>query len=95
VVEVAGPLTSENIMNIAIWCGGFCDRRDHILVRTLVGALSVPFGWYVIKSPRGDVYPCRPDIYEDMYEPYLKPSSEPIPLSVDEKLKEYTKLWGL
>ena len=38
-------------------------------IRTLEGWLSVTPGDYIITGVKGEVYPCKPDIFEMTYEP--------------------------
>ena len=40
-------------------------------IRTLEGNMSVSIGDYVIKGVQGEFYPCKPDIFEQTYEPVL------------------------
>lgn len=41
----------------------------HFRIRTLEGEmLAEPDGW-IIKGVKGELYPCRPDIFEATYEP--------------------------
>lgn len=38
-------------------------------IRTLEGDMNVSFGDYIIKGVKGEFYPCKPDIFEQTYEP--------------------------
>ena len=38
-------------------------------IRTLEGNMSVSKGDYIIKGIQGEFYPCKPDIFEQTYEP--------------------------
>lgn len=38
-------------------------------VRTLEGTLSAMPGDWIIRGIKGEVYPCRPDIFDETYEP--------------------------
>ena len=42
--------------------------RDYIRVRTLNGWVEVTPPEYVIVGVAGEVYPCKPDIFEETYE---------------------------
>lgn len=42
---------------------GTCD------IHTLEGVMRADKGDYIIKGIKGEVYPCKPDIFEDSYEP--------------------------
>jgi len=34
-------------------------------------------GDWIIKGVKGEFYPCKPDIFQQTYEPYVEPSPEP------------------
>ena len=38
-------------------------------IRTLEGNMQVSIGDYIIKGVQGEFYPCKPDIFEQTYEP--------------------------
>lgn len=38
-------------------------------INTLEGKHLVSFGDYIIKGVNGELYPCKPDIFEKTYEP--------------------------
>ena len=37
-------------------------------IRTLEGVMFANFGDYIIKGVKGEVYPCKPDIFDMTYE---------------------------
>lgn len=41
----------------------------YITIRTLEGDMRASFGDYIIKGVKGEIYPCKPDIFEATYEP--------------------------
>lgn len=41
----------------------------HILIETLEGAMRADIGDWIIRGVKGEVYPCKPDIFEVTYEP--------------------------
>ena len=47
-------------------------RNEHIpnclMIRTLEGELTARPGDYIIKGVKGELYPCKPDIFEQTYE---------------------------
>lgn len=45
------------------------DGRDRLVIRTLEGVHSVSWGDWIIKGVNGELYPCKPDIFEKTYEP--------------------------
>jgi hypothetical protein len=38
-------------------------------IQTLEGTMAANVGDYVIKGIEGEIYPCKPDIFEKTYEP--------------------------
>ena len=47
------------------------DLNDNFLIiYTLEGAILANIGDWVIKGIRGELYPCKPDIFEATYELY-------------------------
>lgn len=41
---------------------------DRLLITTLEGTMSADVGDWVIKGTKGELYPCKPDIFKDIYE---------------------------
>ena len=39
-----------------------------LYIETLEGEMHVSVGDYVIKGVQGEIYPCKPDIFEETYE---------------------------
>ncbi len=46
------------------WRGG----PDYALIETLEGQMKAEFGDWIIKGVVGEIYPCKPDIFEATYE---------------------------
>ncbi|MFP8960023.1 hypothetical protein ACLIYP_05540 [Streptomyces nanhaiensis] len=44
-------------------------RHPIMLINTLEGTMSASPGDYVIRGVQGEIYPCKPDIFEATYEP--------------------------
>ena len=42
--------------------------EDDLYVETLEGTMLVSVGDYIIKGVKGELYPCKPDIFEMTYE---------------------------
>lgn len=42
---------------------------DYALIKTLEGTMRAENGDYIIRGIKGEVYPCKPDIFEATYEP--------------------------
>lgn len=47
------------------WSGG----PDYALIKTLEGVMRADNGDWIIKGVKGELYPCKPDIFEATYEP--------------------------
>lgn len=41
---------------------------DYALINTLEGQMRAENGDYIIKGVKGEVYPCKPDIFDATYE---------------------------
>ncbi len=39
------------------------------LIETLEGQMKANHGDYIIKGVKGELYPCKPDVFEQTYEP--------------------------
>lgn len=43
-------------------------KENGITIHTLEGDMRAAFGDYIIKDVNGEMYPCKPDIFEKTYE---------------------------
>lgn len=43
-------------------------QEGGMLINTLEGVMKASFGDYIIKGVNGELYPCKPDIFEKTYE---------------------------
>ncbi len=79
-VEIeARAFVLEQAEDVARWCGGryreeakASDHTDVAIfldIPTLEGIMTANRGDWVIKGVRGEFYPCKPDIFEQTYEP--------------------------
>lgn len=41
----------------------------HCFIKTLEGQMTAQAGDYVIQGVKGEIYPCKPDIFKLTYEP--------------------------
>ena len=56
------------------------DPANPVLaIETLEGVMTARLGDYIIKGVKGEFYPCKPDIFQETYEP-----SAPLEIDVDE-----------
>lgn len=40
----------------------------HMAIKTLEGIMEARFGDFIIRGVKGEIYPCKPDIFELTYE---------------------------
>jgi len=43
--------------------------EDYLIIHTLEGDMKADKGDWIIKGVSGELYPCKPDIFEKTYEP--------------------------
>ena len=43
--------------------------QTHCDIKTLEGIMRADAGDYIIKGVKGEIYPCKPDIFQMTYEP--------------------------
>ena len=75
-VEVeAFQLTEEMLTSVvpySVVCISFCRRvlenGQEFKVETLEGTMTAYVGDWIIKGVKGEIYPCREDIFEETYE---------------------------
>ena len=48
---------------------GWKEAFDHADIRTLEGTMRAERGDWIIKGVKGELYPCKPDIFAATYEP--------------------------
>lgn len=44
-------------------------RLEFVQIKTLEGSMAAKLGDWIIRGTRGELYPCRPEVFEDVYEP--------------------------
>ena len=59
-------------------------------IETLEGTMHANVGDYIITGVRGEKYPCKPDIFEQTYEPIDAPTASPWH-RVEEELPDDTR----
>jgi hypothetical protein len=52
----------------AFWCG-LQPPHENLYISTLEGDLKVEWGDWIIQGVQGELYPCKPDIFEATYGP--------------------------
>lgn len=73
VIIEAKKLTEDNMLDVKEWCNGelIPNRpacRYDLAIKTLEGIMQADIGDYIIKGVQGELYPCKPDIFEATYE---------------------------
>lgn len=53
----------------AITNGVVFAKGTETFIKTLEGEMRVSEGDYIIRGVKGELYPCKPDIFEATYEP--------------------------
>lgn len=46
---------------------------DHAIIKTLEGDMRAELGDWIIKGVKGEVYPCKPEIFSATYDPVDTP----------------------
>ena len=76
VVVEAMKYDGYNYPSVQDWIAGECNMWPAWIhnygpfeIDTLEGIMTVSVGDYVIKGVKGEFYPCKPDIFEQTYEP--------------------------
>jgi hypothetical protein len=49
--------------------GTISDNIDHLAIATLEGVMRADAGDWIIRGVKGELYPCKPDIFAATYEP--------------------------
>ena len=76
-VEITAIRWMGKISDLEPFFNGKESRRDlHITsednvlhIHTLEGTMACPIGSWVIKGVKGEIYPCRDDVFQETYEP--------------------------
>jgi len=76
IVIDAMQYTGDNHEQIVVWaaftsgqaCFGVSDKNE-IEIETLEGKMTASIGDWLIIGVKGEMYPCKPDIFEATYEP--------------------------
>lgn len=45
------------------------DDDPHLIIKTLEGDHRADVGDWIIQGVKGELYPCKPDIFEETYDP--------------------------
>lgn len=47
----------------------YLEGKGELYIRTLEGVHHASVGDYIIRGVKGELYPCKPDVFEQTYEP--------------------------
>ena len=61
------PDTAHEIYKLSTRDISFTPGK-HLIIKTLEGDMTANVGDWIIKGVAGEVYPCKPDIFEATYE---------------------------
>lgn len=64
---------AEYIYHDAAYKAGVAPPSIEIIIHTLEGDMRVSVGDYIIKGVDGELYPCKPDIFQKTYEEVVEP----------------------
>lgn len=62
---------SDDSWPVPVWVTNACSLLPgcRFLIETLEGTMIADPGDWIIRGVKGEVYPCKPDIFEATYEP--------------------------
>ena len=64
-----------NVTECELFCGGAAGQATYdgkeLYIKTLEGRMHVSKGDWIIRGVQGEFYPCKPDIFDQTYEPVV------------------------
>lgn len=77
VVVEAIQWTGDNIRDVErfmfpaqpVYMNGFVDRDEFVGIQTLEGLMVARKSDWIIRGLKGELYPCKPDIFTATYDP--------------------------
>ena len=60
--------SKESIANVLRLGNSIMLYPDHLVIKTLEGNHTATIGDWIIKGVKGEIYPCKPDIFSQTYE---------------------------
>jgi len=67
-IQYTDLLSVDAIIEMAGRGEGLNNSPDGLYIRTLGGTVLASKGDYVIRGLKGELYPCKPDIFEETHE---------------------------
>ena len=68
-IEQHGSLAAWLMMNAGDRYWEVASHKGDIYITTLEGVMRADNGDWIIRGVKGELYPCKPDIFEATYEP--------------------------
>lgn len=65
---VKGELADRGLSLLKVQDGDVWRFQEELYIGTLEGPLRVSVGDWIIRGVKGEIYPCKPDIFEQTYE---------------------------
>ena len=61
--------SNQSAAQIMHWCGRKLENGNGLMIiDTLEGDMRANVGDWIIRGIQGEIYPCKPDIFEETYE---------------------------
>lgn len=67
-VEWKGEIEDMTIREFIRDSHTFTNERKSLIINTLEGEMEALVGDFIIKGVKGEIYPCKPDIFWQTYE---------------------------
>jgi len=64
----ADEITTYRIGEIGQGLSPFDHSKTYCIIKTPEGEMNGDYGDYIIEGVQGEIYPCKPDIFEATYE---------------------------
>lgn len=80
-IQIPAVINGETDPNFGDKLEAFMTGADwtcvdgYLAIVTLEGTMRADLGDWIIKGVKGEVYPCKPDIFAATYEPASEPAS--------------------
>lgn len=60
----------------AVFEGAVIVDGDTVFIKTLEGVMKAEKGTWIIRGVKGELYPCKADIFEETYEPFTQSTED-------------------
>jgi hypothetical protein len=72
VIEAVEFVGLEHVPNLPMWVQEACQDRagsPSLFIKTLEGVMEASPGDWIIRGMKGEIYPCKADIFAMTYDP--------------------------